>query len=86
MGNDLDVEQLVHESGMPKDLGVEFVDLSLIRVVAADAGGPPPSAAIGVPARRGERDLVGICSHGRGVAKLPAGEDGARFVRQRQPP
>lgn len=35
MGNDLDVEQLVHESGMPKDLGVEFVDLSPIRVVAS---------------------------------------------------
>jgi len=35
MGNELDVEQLVHESGMPKDLGVEFVDLSPIRVVAS---------------------------------------------------
>jgi acyl-coenzyme A thioesterase PaaI-like protein len=32
---ELDVEQLIRRSGMPRDLGVEFVDLFPIRVVAS---------------------------------------------------
>lgn len=34
MDHELDVEQLIRRSGMPRDLGVVFVDLSPIRVVA----------------------------------------------------
>jgi acyl-coenzyme A thioesterase PaaI-like protein len=33
--HELDVEQLIRRSGMPRDLGVEFVDLFPIRVVAS---------------------------------------------------
>jgi 1,4-dihydroxy-2-naphthoyl-CoA hydrolase len=35
MDNDLHVEQLVQKSSMPKNLGVEFADLSPVRVVAS---------------------------------------------------
>ena len=35
MHNDLHVEQLVQRSSMPKNLGVEFADLSPVRVVAS---------------------------------------------------
>jgi acyl-coenzyme A thioesterase PaaI-like protein len=31
---ELDVEQLIRRSGMPRDLGIEFADLFPIRVVA----------------------------------------------------
>ncbi len=72
--------------GMPKDFGVEFVDPSPIRASGLDAGGLPSSAAVGFPARWGEHDPGGVRSHGRGVAKLPAGEDGARVGYQPQPP
>jgi hypothetical protein len=35
MDNDLHIEQLVQKSSMPKNLGVEFADLSPVRVVAS---------------------------------------------------
>jgi 1,4-dihydroxy-2-naphthoyl-CoA hydrolase len=35
MDNDLHVEQLMQKSSMPKNLGVEFADLSPVRVVAS---------------------------------------------------
>lgn len=35
MDNDLNVEQLVHKSSMPKNLGVEVADLSPVRVLAS---------------------------------------------------
>jgi uncharacterized protein (TIGR00369 family) len=35
MEHKLDVEQLIRRRGMPKDLGVEFLDLFSIRVVAS---------------------------------------------------